>query len=550
MAELWKEMLKEVNTQEADISILQENITGVKGEEDSPDNLFYSEFSEEDARAFFNIFSGYMELYEQNKEQACNCLEKNLEEQIKAMPQKICPVEILLYSSRIIKKQIRDEKNVFTLLKSIVGKNLGHPSSFKSVEYILSGWEWAPQLCILVEAIGEKNDSELIDFAMKKYEYKADNSENDTRLLLSYINMLLATQNDKYIHYIVDVVTNKKFMDNNDLTNNFDSQLRSNTFLNRNFSELIKQMNEKKLTERMQSVLRSWSKNNQEIQTNCPQPIRYQNAKNSQSRQNDGNITATLDSLQFDSYTRKDLQTCYKLKNDDNERKQACKIIMNKIDSMRPEKERGWAYITLGKLGEFLHDDALEGFLTEQKKVHPDFAFSINIALHSLGKIDDKALFDLILEGKAQDFDCENLAQHCRYKQQLLSVGFVDYISEISNKNLVKENKINDVLKFFYNVLKEYNGKDNNINRSGELVYNVINMLKNFNKQYSEISIYKTILDINECILESSPSKTACILQNLDFVNKNLPKNNPETESLVARIDKILIKGDLPSEPD
>ena len=139
MAEDWRETLKNLGSQiaeNAEVSILDREITGVTSSNNTPDTLFYSEFSEEDAETFFSIFTRFKDAYAENPAVAIQALTTNLDIQIGAMPPDICPTEILLFSSRIVKEQIERDSRVFKLLKNNVVKLLRRTPS-KVIWYIL-----------------------------------------------------------------------------------------------------------------------------------------------------------------------------------------------------------------------------------------------------------------------------------------------------------------------------------------------------------------------------------------------------------------------------
>ena len=78
--EQWKQILmSSVNSGE--VSILDADVTGIKGTQDAPDGVFYSEFSEEEARAYHRIFSNFAKMYALNDKIAISGLEDDLNAQ-------------------------------------------------------------------------------------------------------------------------------------------------------------------------------------------------------------------------------------------------------------------------------------------------------------------------------------------------------------------------------------------------------------------------------------------------------------------------------------
>ena len=182
--------------EESEVTIIDEEVTGVKALHYAPDNLFYSEFSEADAEAFFAIFEGFRNAYNMNKNLAIKALSDNIELQIDEMSNNVCPVEVILFASRSIKDLLSTDPKLFKEFKNLIAKHIGVWMQ-KSAWYILSGWEWKHQLAIFVEAIGESNDATLLKLAMDYYDRiaKLCIDKEDCQVLKSYINMILATQN-------------------------------------------------------------------------------------------------------------------------------------------------------------------------------------------------------------------------------------------------------------------------------------------------------------------------------------------------------------------
>ena len=82
MPDKWIDQLQKIKTDmqsKAEVSIIDEDVTGVQGNNSAPDNLFYSEFSEEVAVAFFDIFARFGKIYETNSRDAIDILIDNIE---------------------------------------------------------------------------------------------------------------------------------------------------------------------------------------------------------------------------------------------------------------------------------------------------------------------------------------------------------------------------------------------------------------------------------------------------------------------------------------
>ena len=118
--ELWKYKLADLRSNDIsnEVSILGEDVTGARSNNDGPDNLFYSEFSESDARSFFDIFNRFKESITTSKF-AVDSLEVNLKTQLRAVTKGVNPVEVVLYSSRSIKEQLYSNSKIIKVLKTL-----------------------------------------------------------------------------------------------------------------------------------------------------------------------------------------------------------------------------------------------------------------------------------------------------------------------------------------------------------------------------------------------------------------------------------------------
>ena len=190
----WNEQYARILEQMKKNSVTNTVITGADAKNDEPDCLFYTNFSRESAVAFYEVFENFKEYYRSNPSIAVERLKSNLKIQIEAMGD-ICPIEVILYASRIIRDQLNNrpiKQALVTTIQQYI------PGSLKSVQYILSGWEWPQILAIVIEACGKTNNDYAIKMAMDYCAKLAKKfvDKNDNELLKSYITMIEYAQNE------------------------------------------------------------------------------------------------------------------------------------------------------------------------------------------------------------------------------------------------------------------------------------------------------------------------------------------------------------------
>ena len=216
--EQWKQILSDAYNLKSDVTLLGADVTGVKGSQDAPDGVFFSEFPEEDAMAYGTIFSNFVSSYRLNPKFARSGLEDDLNIQNKAVDGRFCPLELILYSSRLANGIIEQDADVFGILKRLVGNlMIGNGDIGKIAHYILGGWEWKPQIAIFIEAIGSADNS-LIGMAMDYYPQIAELCIDDnTNLIKSYLKMLIDSQDVENVEFVADVVSHAVFKNDYEL---------------------------------------------------------------------------------------------------------------------------------------------------------------------------------------------------------------------------------------------------------------------------------------------------------------------------------------------
>lgn len=531
--------LKEVLIKKAPVSIMDEDVTGVKGSNDAPDTLFYSEFSEEDAEAYFEIFTRFKDSYEINTRVAIESLEYNLNQQIKAMPRNVSSIEIILFASRCIKDLIKSDTKVYKVIKNIIAKQL-KSSSNKIAWYILSGWEWKQQLSIFVEAIGEDNDDYLIKMAMRYYGDIAEScaEDDDKSVLNSYVNMLFASQNGEYLEYIADVVSHNVFMNDIALVDTFIDKCKKTAYLKTEplFSNLLHEINSRNITPSFRTKL-GYVQSRQADIMQISKPLA---------------TTSELTALEFGRTSAQDLYKCERTKGEDS--KIVVSLVMDNIDNIYPEEQRGRAYVVIATKAKFYRDEVerqqVIDFLINEKEEYPLYELAIDTALMEMNELGFKEVFDTLISSKYKAFWGKNIASYFRYNKRLFANDFIPYLEKVLNKEDIHEEDYGRAIYVLAEIVKSYNGKADKLNDDIEIALpdKLLNLIckETF---FKDRLIYESILEILEIIMRISPSKKKIILNYLDKV-KAAVSGRANLLSVEIRVDSMIRKGDTLSEPD
>lgn len=547
MPDKWIDQLQKIKTDmqsKAEVSIIDEDVTGVQGNNSAPDNLFYSEFSEEVAVAFFDIFARFGKIYETNSRDAIDILIDNIEVQIKSMPTEVCPIEVLLYASRTIKQHLSTDYRVYSALKLIVAKQL-RTAPIKVSWYILSGWEWKQQLSILIEAIGESNNAELVDLAMQYYQRIADSTleDDDRSPLKAYLNMLLSTQNIKFIPQIADVVSNPVYMDDNELLEYFVGKCKTTDFLKiePSFSDLLCELNNRDITKIFRTKLRYLQP--REYASNSPF-ISNMNSNLDQEHKRE-----EITKLQFGQLSNNDLYQCEQVRDRDG-CILVCDKVMESIDNIFPDAQRGRAYVLLGTKGKYCRNQVVS-FLCDHKRKYPRYILPIDIGLVALEEITSDELFDTLFNVSFEPFWSINIGRYFRYNKKLLSDGLIPFMSRRFSSSLLDEALVSNDLHILNGIIDTFNGTNDKLADQGlSLPEDLIHLLYSLNsQQFHDPSIYNEILELLNLVMRVSHSSKRKILNYLDILRQNLPKK-PNMLSVQLRINELIKKGDALSEPN
>lgn len=525
--------------EESEVTIIDEEVTGVKALHYAPDNLFYSEFSEADAEAFFAIFEGFRNAYNMNKNLAIKALSDNIELQIDEMSNNVCPVEVILFASRSIKDLLSTDPKLFKEFKNLIAKHIGVWMQ-KSAWYILSGWEWKHQLAIFVEAIGESNDATLLKLAMDYYDRiaKLCIDKEDCQVLKSYINMILATQNSDYFNYLADIVSNSVFSDNAELVEYFINKCKTTDFIKREpqLSDLIWEISDRNIPSEFRIKLNYLKPKEEKVKSSVIEDLNsslsYEKKKESVAGYSFENPKKAL----FECESVRDRTGCILI----------CGRIMEEIENIYPPEMRGNFYILLGTKGRYCKSDIVE-FLTRQKENDPEYLLQINVALRHLQEIGPNEAYNTIFTAQYRPFWGKNLGKYFRFNKTVFTGEFIPFLSKVLIDNSFDEDLILKSTSVLNDVMSVFRDKLND--PSYPVPDKLLDLIFSFPKAFVELSIYNEVLELLSTILKECPSKTKRILSYLDQLRQNLSSDG-STLSISTRIISLIKKGETYGEPD
>lgn len=530
---LWKQMLADMDIEEEEVTILDEDVTGVKSDNDGPDELFYSEFGEEEAKAFFDIFTIYKSSVETNRF-ANETLEGNLKEQIRAMRRGVNPIEVVLYASRCVKDYIYNDLSLRKMLNGIIVPQLRFPDRVKIAEHILGGWEWLAPVCVFIEAIGNSNIDELIKLAMKYFPHFArmGKETNEHYIFTAYLNMIFATQNNDYNDYLIDIASNYIFAADPDLTTVFLNKLKKARYLNSN----------SKYTYVLSEI---------SARAGIPAAFRIkidQILKNSQKESPSawGSVSSDVEELSFGRFSRKDIITVRNIR-DDATVVQALHKVMENIENIYPEEQRGDAYVLFGTKGTSIREEAA-AFLKNELESNPKYKIPIYIALQGLLEVGSSEVLQVIAETPYEPFWVKNIANYCRYNSSYLGAQLLPFFASEIETSAFDERVINRYLRILSEILNIYNSGAGKLSSDTFTQDGIFNLLNSLNAVYGDREIYEKTLEILSLLGRACPSRKSNVLERLDRLQKSL-KNQPELKTIEQRVTSLIGRLDTISAP-
>lgn len=532
--------------------IIDESITGAERICDVPESIFYSEFSEADAKDYHDIFRDFAEIYEINPDIALQSLESNITRKNHAPESTFCPIELILYSSRYINNIIDEDARVFNKLKTIIAKLL-KTASPKIAWYILAGWDWKIQIGIFLEAIGISAPN-LIDIAMEQYSRIANLCiDTDKKLLQSYTNMLLATQDKSFAPKFYTVVSNPVFMNDSSLVEHFCTAVQRNPYwkdesvaehMLENFDDIpmLPEL-QKKITTMKRKLFRSRNNAGRSIH----EIINSNYRTDADKEQAINGITFSAMSIYDDLYE-------WELIRDPRYFAVIDRKCMENIDRIENITLRGWAYVLLGTHGQDnrspqFHRENVLDFLYMRLDNDPKFRLPISIALYHMKQITADALFSILFTEQLSLASCKNLGKYFRYDDSPLLSDFIPYVSRIANNPDTSDPRLASIIDIVQKVLAAYNGNDNKLANNRNIPER---MIDSFLRPVSLISNNGTmscsyLIQFAEWLHSVKSTNRQSILEILDTIKENARANN--MPSVEAQVNEVFKRMDGISRP-
>lgn len=509
-------------------------ITGAETKNDEPDCLFYTNFSRETAIAFYEIFDGFNGYFKSNPSFAVNTLKTNLKKQIDGMGN-ICPIEVMLYASRVIRDQLTN-RAIKNALISLIQQYI--PDNLKSVQYILSGWEWPQILSIVIEACGNTNDDATIKLAMdycgkisKKFVDK-----NDNELLKSYITMIEKTQNEAYISYLTTIATLPEFEDDNVLAEYLVKQLRQDSFLSQYREEIATEIHAKTNNYSLKRSLERIMDNSR--------PAAMNNAFNMTGLNYERKVKQ-VEALDFTVRTSSMLTDFERSReNDDEIVLLTCKKILRDLSDMR-NSDKNLALILVGTKGSRIDATELVEDITRIKNTYPTVQVAASI---SLAEIDPRNYhledaMSLMIDDPEIDDWYWAIGKYFRFRktnfEKSLMRAFSERIADTTASDLAA------VLARFAKLIETFNGNNDLLSTQQATQTEILSIVKEIINTNLTESACSQIVDILHLMLNYSKD---IVLELLDELKKVSEENS--YERIRVRVNSVIKKGDLAREPD
>lgn len=509
-------------------------ITGAETKNDEPDCLFYTNFSRETAIAFYDIFEAFKGYFKSNPSVAVDKLKNNLKQQIDSMGG-ICPIEVLLYASRVIREHLTNraiKKVLISLIQGYIPQNL------KSVQYILSGWEWPQILSIVIEACGKTNDEAAIKLAM---EYcpkisKKFVDKNDNDLIKSYITMIEETQNEDYLDYLTTIATLPEFEADNLLAEYLVQELKRNRFFTQYREDIAETIHSKT--------------NNFSLKRMLEKILNNTYAPNNANAFNMGGLNyeykvKQVERMDFTVRTSAQLVDFEKSREADSEIiLLTCKKILKDLSHMR-NSDKNLALIMVGTKGSRLDAYELVEKIEEIKDLYGEVAVCASIALSELSprKYPLEEAVKLIIDDNEYDDWYWAVGKYFRFRktnfEKCMMRAFSERIEETTSSNLAS------VLERFYKVIITFNGNNELLSTQPSIQEEIFEILDTVINTNLTESACNQIIEILELMLSFASQE---VLEFLDELKKVAEENNYERTRI--KVNNVIKKGDLAREPD
>jgi len=530
----WNEQYARILEQMKKNSTTSTSISGADTKNDEPDCLFYTNFSRETAEAFYDIFEKFKGYYKQNPSVAIDTLKNNLKKQIDGM-EDICPIEVLLYASRTIREYL-GQRQIKAALISIIQQYI--PSNLKSVQYILSGWEWPQILAIVVEACGKTNNDYAIKMAMdycpkiaKKFVDK-----NDNELMKSYIVMIESTQNTNYLTYLTQIVCLPQFEDDQGLVDFFIRELRKNTFL---------KDHKEKIAEDLHAKTGSFSlKRSLERIMDAPTGRTGNNDFSMGGLNYDAKVkrVEALDFTRNTSFMLSDFERSREVDNDIVIL--TCQKILKSFYAMRAS-DRNLALILIGTKGSRVNATNLIEDILDVQELYPETKVATFLALSELDSHNyplEDAMNEIIVNPDIDQWDWA-VGKYFRFRKALFEKNLLRAFRErIAESNM---NDIGTILIRLQKLVVLFDGNNQLLSTQSNVQHNILDIVDDVIAMEINERTFTQVLEILNYLLAYAPLRVLNLLDKLKIIAERYG-----WIQLIRLVNEAIKKGDLAREPD
>ena len=530
----WDNQYARIREQMKKNSIMTAAITGADSKNDEPDCLFYTNFTRESAIAFYEVFDGFKDYYRSNPSFAIERLKNNLKIQIETMGD-ICPIEVLLYSARTIREYLNNRAIKQALISTI---QQYIPGNLKSVQYILSGWEWPQILAIVIEACGKTNNDAAIKMAMdycakiaKKF---VDNNNNE--LLKSYVTMIEYTQNENYLNYITQIATTPQFQKDNVLADYLVKELHKNPFLKEHKESIAEDIHPKTGNFSLKRSLEKIMNN-----TN---PVSSTNAFNMNGLSSERK-KIQVEAMDFTCNTSAMLNDFERSREPDDEIVLlTCEKILKDIPGMRPS-DRNTALILVGTKGSRIQATELIDPILDIQEANRELKVTSMIALAELDQYNfplEEAMNQIIVDGDIDSWGWA-IGKYFRFRkiffEKNLMRAFCEKIPSISEEN------VSSFLGRFLRLVTLFNGNNELLSTQEVTQGAIIEFVGTMMETTLTEAACGQLINILDFMLAFRPDAVLTLLDRL----KELAENN-HYNKVIHGVNELIRKGDSAREPD
>lgn len=531
----WNEQYARILEQMKKSSSVNASITGADSKTEEPDCLFYTNFSRESAIAFYEVFEAFKEYYKSNPSLAVDRLKSNLKMQIDSM-NGVCPVEVMLYSSRIIRDYLGNRPIKLALI-SLIQQYL--PTNLKSVQYILSGWEWPQILSIVVEACGKTNNDEVIKLAMRYCPSIAQKfvDKNDSDVLKSYITMIENTQNEAYIGYLSQIATLPQFDVDNVLGDHLIKELRRNRFLADHKETIAREIHAKtgnySLKRNLEKIL---DNKNPAADTGAfnMAGLNYE-IKAKQIAAMDFTKNPSVLLREFEQSRESDRDIILLI----------CQKVLKDIPAMWRASDKNHAMIMVATKGQRIKGYELISDICALQNACPELAVTTKIALSEISPGQyplEEAMYQIIVDSEIESWSWA-IGKYFRFRKQNFEKNLLRAFLEKSAS--IGKMDMSSFLARFKTIVILFNGNNDLLSTQPDIQKNIFEIIRSVMSGDLTESACKEIVELLEFMLKYSANCSLDLLDEMKRISKT-----QQYDELLIRVNDVIKKGDLAREPD